>query len=89
MSSGAPRPPATTDARPAVPTLECLTTREMEVLELVAAGFTNPEIATSLYISRKTAEHHVSNILVKLGATTRPRRQRPPCGAASSIGAIS
>ena len=49
----------------------CLTTREMEVLELVAAGFTNPEIATSLYISRKTAGHHVSNILIKLGATTR------------------
>ena len=49
----------------------CLTTREMEVLELVAAGLTNPEIAASLYISRKTAEHHVSNILIKLGATTR------------------
>ena len=49
----------------------CLTTREMEVLELVAGGMTNPEIAASLYISRKTAGHHVSNILIKLGATTR------------------
>ena len=41
------------------------------MLELVAAGLTNPEIAASLYISRKTAEHHVSSILVKLGTTTR------------------
>ena len=48
-----------------------LTTREVEVLELVAAGLTNPQIAASLYISRKTAEHHVSSILVKLGTTTR------------------
>jgi DNA-binding CsgD family transcriptional regulator/tetratricopeptide (TPR) repeat protein len=48
-----------------------LTDREVEVLRLVAAGFTNPQIATTLYISRKTAEHHVSNILMKLGASTR------------------
>jgi DNA-binding NarL/FixJ family response regulator len=48
-----------------------LTDREQEVLKLVSAGFTNPQIASSLYISRKTAEHHVSNILMKLGVTTR------------------
>jgi DNA-binding CsgD family transcriptional regulator/tetratricopeptide (TPR) repeat protein len=48
-----------------------LTDREQEVLKLVSAGFTNPQIASSLYISRKTAEHHVSNILMKLGAATR------------------
>jgi DNA-binding CsgD family transcriptional regulator len=48
-----------------------LTARELDVLELVAAGLTNPQIAASLYISRKTAEHHVSNILVKLGVTSR------------------
>ena len=41
------------------------------MLKLVAAGFTNPQIATALYISRKTAEHHVSNILTKLGVTSR------------------
>jgi DNA-binding NarL/FixJ family response regulator len=41
------------------------------VLKLVAAGFSNPQIADALYISRKTAEHHVSAILVKLGVTTR------------------
>jgi DNA-binding CsgD family transcriptional regulator/tetratricopeptide (TPR) repeat protein len=48
-----------------------LSDRELEVLKLVSAGFTNPQIATSLYISRKTAEHHVSSILMKLGASTR------------------
>ena len=46
-----------------------LSDRELEVLKLVSAGFTNPQIAASLYISRKTAEHHVSNILMKLGAS--------------------
>jgi DNA-binding CsgD family transcriptional regulator/tetratricopeptide (TPR) repeat protein len=54
------------DGRPAG-----LSPREHEVLKLVAAGFTNPQIASSLYISRKTAEHHVSSILVKLGVGSR------------------
>ena len=48
-----------------------LSSREVEVLELVAAGFTNPQIADALYISRKTAEHHVSAILAKLGVSGR------------------
>jgi predicted ATPase/DNA-binding CsgD family transcriptional regulator len=52
-------------------TLAPLSEREREVLQLVAAGRTNPQIAESLYISRKTAEHHVSNILMKLGVTKR------------------
>ncbi len=41
------------------------------MLKLVAAGFTNPQIADALYISRKTAEHHVSAILAKLGVSGR------------------
>jgi DNA-binding CsgD family transcriptional regulator/tetratricopeptide (TPR) repeat protein len=48
-----------------------LTPREGEVLELVAAGRTNPEIAERLYISSKTASVHVSNILRKLQVTNR------------------
>jgi DNA-binding NarL/FixJ family response regulator len=48
-----------------------LTAREVDVLRLVAAGQTNPQIADALYISRKTASHHVSNILRKLGVPTR------------------
>jgi DNA-binding NarL/FixJ family response regulator len=41
------------------------------VLELAAAGRTNPEIAERLFISPKTAIVHVSNTLRKLGATNR------------------
>jgi len=48
-----------------------LTSRELEVLRLVAAGQSNREIAATLVISPKTASVHVSNILAKLCATTR------------------
>ncbi|MGZ4227873.1 MAG: helix-turn-helix transcriptional regulator [Solirubrobacteraceae bacterium] len=48
-----------------------LTTRELEVLRLVAEGRSNGEIAEQLFISRKTASVHGSNILAKLGVTTR------------------
>jgi DNA-binding CsgD family transcriptional regulator len=48
-----------------------LTDREREVLILVAAGRSNPEIAKTLFISAKTASVHVSNILAKLGVSGR------------------
>ena len=48
-----------------------LTAREMEVLRLVAAGRGNQQIAAELFISRKTASVHVSNILGKLGVASR------------------
>ena len=48
-----------------------LTDREREVLLLVAAGHSNPEIAKALFISAKTASVHVSNILAKLGVSGR------------------
>jgi DNA-binding CsgD family transcriptional regulator len=48
-----------------------LTDREFEVLRLVALGKSNGEIASELYISRKTASVHVSNILAKLQVPTR------------------
>jgi DNA-binding NarL/FixJ family response regulator len=41
------------------------------VLHLLAEGRTNRQIAAHLYISEKTAEHHVSRILNKLGVRTR------------------
>jgi DNA-binding CsgD family transcriptional regulator len=48
-----------------------LTAREFEVLRLVAAGRSNPEIASELFISAKTASVHVSNILAKLRVGSR------------------
>lgn len=48
-----------------------LTTREREVLRLVATGASNGQIAEHLFISRKTASVHVSNILAKLGVASR------------------
>jgi DNA-binding CsgD family transcriptional regulator len=48
-----------------------LTSREREVLRLLVAGRSNKEIAAALYISPKTASVHVSNILGKLGASSR------------------
>jgi DNA-binding NarL/FixJ family response regulator len=45
--------------------------RETEVLRLVAAGRSNPEIAAELFISTKTASVHVSNILGKLNVASR------------------
>jgi NarL family two-component system response regulator YdfI len=48
-----------------------LTTRETEVLALLAGGAGNKQIAAQLRISEHTAKFHVSSILSKLGATTR------------------
>ena len=48
-----------------------LTDREQQVLRLLAAGLTNPEIAARLHVSRKTAAHHVSHILTKLNLRNR------------------
>ena len=48
-----------------------LTRREREVLDLICAGLTNAEIAGKLFISVKTAGHHVSAVLAKLGVPTR------------------
>ena len=48
-----------------------LTPRELEVLQLVAAGRSNGEIGNALFISTKTASVHVSNILAKLGVRGR------------------
>jgi DNA-binding CsgD family transcriptional regulator len=58
-------------ARTTVDGDEALSVRELEVLRLVASGKSNPDIAEALFISRRTAAAHVSNILKKLDATSR------------------
>jgi DNA-binding NarL/FixJ family response regulator len=53
------------------PAIEPLTSRESEVLSLLAEGAGNKEVAARLHISEHTVKFHVSSILAKLGATTR------------------
>ncbi len=48
-----------------------LTAREREVLDLIAQGLSNPEIAARLYLSPKTVRNHVSNIFTKLQVSDR------------------
>ncbi|GII61517.1 LuxR family transcriptional regulator [Sphaerisporangium krabiense] len=63
-AASAPPPPS---AGP----VSTLTAREHEVLALVATGLSNREIAERLFIAQKTASVHVSNILAKLGVSSR------------------
>jgi LuxR family maltose regulon positive regulatory protein len=53
------------------PLVEPLSARELEVLNLIAAGHSNEEIAAKLIISVKTAKRHISNIYGKLGVKSR------------------
>jgi DNA-binding NarL/FixJ family response regulator len=61
-------PPA---ARHEEPLMESLTTRELEVLERVADGLPNREIARALDISEHTVKFHLASIFGKLGVSTR------------------
>jgi predicted ATPase/class 3 adenylate cyclase/DNA-binding CsgD family transcriptional regulator len=53
-----------------------LSRRELEVLRLLAGGRTSAEIATELFISTRTAEHHIQNIYTKIGVSNRASASR-------------
>lgn len=71
------RTPATTDAEPTAPegpspeAIGDLSERELEVLQLMARGLSNQEIAKELFVSNTTVKTHVSHILTKLGVRDR------------------
>jgi HD-GYP domain-containing protein (c-di-GMP phosphodiesterase class II) len=65
-AAGQRRRGRSSDLRPAG-----LTEREVEVVRLVAAGLSNPQIAARLVISRRTAEHHVQHVYRKVGVSSR------------------
>ena len=68
----APAPQPTASAlEPAVPTPDPLTEREAKVLELIAKGQSNRQIATALFLAEGTVKNHVSRIMQKLHANTR------------------
>jgi DNA-binding NarL/FixJ family response regulator len=52
-------------------TLSSLTTRELEILQLVLAGHTNKAIAATIFVSEKTVEFHLDHIYTKIGVRTR------------------
>src|ERR1700750_2584501 len=69
--------PAPDDVKPSFdPELDQLTTREREVLRLIAQGYTYKEIARELFISTKTVESHVSSVLRKLQLSSRHQLTR-------------
>ena len=62
---------STQPASTTVPLVEDLTTRELEVLDLLAEGLANKQIAPELSISQHTVKFHISSIYTKLGVTNR------------------
>src|SRR5487761_784515 len=69
--------PSGSDVKPSFdPELDQLTSREREVLRLIAQGYTYKEIARELYISVKTVESHVSSVLRKLQMSSRHQLTR-------------
>lgn len=69
--SARPDPPATTDAATAAGSPAGLTPRETQVLVLIAAGLSNPEIAAALVVTEATVKTHINHLLAKTGQRDR------------------
>lgn len=95
--SGVATAPAVPDRGPDVRDL--LSRREAEVMDLVADGLSNGEVAARLFISEKTVKNHVNSLFAKLGVTTRSQaivrwlqrdpdraRAKGPGGTGPSVG---
>ena len=67
--NGGLRPMSSSD--PSDPLNISLSAREIEIIELVAEGLTNQEIADRLTISKRTVDNHVSNVFTKTGSKNR------------------
>jgi DNA-binding NarL/FixJ family response regulator len=68
MQQAVSSPPATA---PSEPQTEALTERELQILHLLAQGYSNPEIAQRLHLARGTVRNYVSVVLQKLGVSDR------------------
>ena len=64
-------PSTSGDGERAVEQVSNLSSREVEVLRLLAAGKSNPEIAKELFITRNSVQNHVSSILIKTNLANR------------------
>ncbi len=74
----APGPPVSTTTTPARPSSYPaeLSSRETEVLKLVARGLTNDQVAEELFISPRTVQRHLTSIYGKLGVSSRAAATR-------------
>ena len=61
-----------TDGIHGIPSPRGLSSREAEIMTLIAAGHSNGEIATELTVAEKTVKNHVNRIYAKLGVGSRP-----------------
>jgi DNA-binding NarL/FixJ family response regulator len=68
--------------KPKCALLKQMTTREQEILSLVAGGYTNAAIADALFIDLKTVEHHINNMYDKLKSTVSFEEKHPRVHAA-------
>jgi DNA-binding CsgD family transcriptional regulator len=67
--------------------VDALTTSELRVAQLAAAGLTNREIAQTLFVTRKTVETHLAGVYRKLGVNARERLAEKVQGASPEASA--